>query len=147
MFCFCLMNMQCSLLRPFCVAPSIKGRVKLARFNLYAPVWAKIVLNIDDFWSNSFAQSTVFLCFLIQNFLAGLKVWQTRLSLRTQFPSFSLPFIIRYQSTALLHIFYVQAVHKKFNMHLSQSSTSGMFFKKFKRNIVCEQIIRGVTAL
>ena len=85
--------------------------------------------------------------FRILYFLAGPKVWQTRLSLRTQFPSFSLPFIIRYQSTALLHIFYVQAVHKKFNMHLSQSSTSGMFFKKFKRNIVCEQIIRGVTAL
>ena len=36
MFCFCLMHMQCSFLWPFWVAPSIKGRVNQASFNLYA---------------------------------------------------------------------------------------------------------------
>ena len=33
--CFCLMHIQCSFLWPFWVAPSIKGRVKQACFNLY----------------------------------------------------------------------------------------------------------------
>ena len=39
MFCFCLVHMQCSLLRPFWVASFIKGRFKQAWFVITILVW------------------------------------------------------------------------------------------------------------